>query len=139
MAEISFSDFTASAIASIEKGAEHYVAQMAYRIEDVAKDTLHVGYGVDTEAMRTSISAITSEGSHYQANVEAAAAMNPKATFAGEVELGGPMEAAVQVPVDYAGHNELGTAHMAATPFLTPAVELVIASAEDIAREVFGV
>lgn len=139
MAEIGFSDFTAAAIASIEKGAEHYVAQLAYRIEDVAKESLHVGYGVDTGAMQQSISAITSEGSHYEANVSAAADMNPQAEFAEEMALAGPMESAVQVPVGYAAHNELGTAHMAATPFLTPAVELVIASADDIAREVFDV
>jgi hypothetical protein len=137
--EITLSDFTRQAIATLEKGAEHFTAQLAYRIEDVAKLNLHVGYGVDTGAMQQSISAVTSEGSHYAENVAAAAGMNPKAEFAPEVELDGPLDAAVQVPVDYAAYIELGTSRAVAMPFLTPAVELVMSQTENIAREVFDV
>lgn len=137
--DIVLTDFTLDAIAMLEKGAEHFIAQLAYHIEDAAKDNLHVGYGVDTGAMQQSISAVTSEGSHYANNVAAAVEMNPKAVFAPEEPLSGSLEAAVQVPVDYAAHNEYGTVRRAATPFLTPAVELVTSRAEDIAREVFDV
>lgn len=137
-ADIVLTDFTADAIATLENGAEHFVAQLAMRIRDVAKDNLRVGYGVDTGAMQQSISAVTSEGSDYAANVAAASGMNPKAEFAPEATLDGPLDAAVQVPVDYAAYVELGTSRMAAQPFLTPAVELVASQAENIAREVFN-
>lgn len=134
--DIQLTDQTAAVIAAIDKGAEHFVAQIAMRIRDTAKDNLHVGYGVDTGAMQQSISAITSEGSDYGENVAAAAGMNPKAVFAPEPALGGPHEAAVVVPVDYAGHVEFGGANPA-QPFLTPAVELVASQAENIAKEAF--
>jgi hypothetical protein len=137
--DIVLSDATMEAVATLENGVEHFLAQVAFRIRDVAKDNLRVGYGVDTGAMQQSISAITSEGSDYGANVAAAASMNPTARFAPEVSLGGPFEAAVQVPVDYAGPNEYGTVSRGASPFMTPAVEHVISQADNIAREVFDV
>lgn len=138
MADLTLSDTTLEAIGTLEKGMEHFIAQLAFRIEDTAKDNLHVGYGVDTGAMQQSISAVTSEGSHYAANVASAAGMNPSAEFAPEPTLTGPLEAAVVVPVGYSGYIEFGGANPA-MPFLTPAVELVISQADNIAREVFDV
>lgn len=137
--EIVLSDFTQQATQTIEHGVEHFIAQMAMRIRDVAKDNLHVGYGVDTGAMQESISAITSEGSDYAEHVGAASGMNPEADFAPEVALEDDYSAAVQVPVHYAAFVELGTSRGPAQPFLTPAVELVAAQADNIAREVFDV
>jgi hypothetical protein len=137
--EITLTDFTRQAIATLDNGIEHFIAQFAFRIEDVAKTNLYVGYGVDTGAMQQSISAVTSEGSHYAENANAAAQMNPKAIFAPEVQLESPYDAVVQVPVDYAGHVEMGGVNRAPMPFLTPAVELVMSQAENIAREVFDV
>lgn len=134
--DIRFSDETARVIAAIEHGTEHFVAQLATRIRDTAKDNLHVGYGVDTGAMQQSISAVTSEGSDYGGNVDAAAGMNPTAAFAPEPSLSGPFEAAVAVPVGYAALFELGGAGPA-HPFFVPAVELVAVRAEEIAKEAF--
>jgi hypothetical protein len=134
--DIRFSLETARAIAAIEQGAEHFVAQIAARIRDTAKDNLHVGYGVDTGAMQQSVSAVTFEGSDYGGNVASAAGMNPKAAFAPEPSLSGPFEAAVAVPVGYAALFELGGAGPA-HPFFVPAVELVAARAEDVAKEAF--
>jgi hypothetical protein len=137
--QATLSDFTLQAIATLERGLEHFIAQLAFRIEDVAKGNLRVGYGVDTGAMQQSISAVTSEGSHYSANVAAAAEMNPEAQFAPEAALANELEAAVQVPVDYAAYVELGTSRMHAQPYLTPAIELVMSQTENIARESFDV
>lgn len=134
--DITLTDDTARVIAGIEKGAEHFIAQVAVRIRDTYRDNLRVGYGVDTGAMQQSASAVTSEGSDYGENVAAAAGMNPKAAFAPEPVLSGPMEANVIVPVDYAGHFEFGGAGPA-HPALVPAVEIVAARAEDIAKEAF--
>lgn len=135
--DITLSGDIDAAIARIEKGAEHFVAQLAMRTRDVAKDNLHVGYGVDTGAMQESISAVTSEGSDYAEHVANAADMNPKAEFAPEPELSGPDEAYVVVPVHYAAHVEYGGAG-AAQPFLTPAFELVASQADNIAKESFN-
>lgn len=137
--DITFSDFTEQAIATIEHGLEHFIAQMAFRIEDTYRDTLHVGYGVDTGAMQQSASAVTSEGSHYSENVPAAAEMNPKAVFADEPVLSDRFEAVVIVPVHYAAAFEFGGAHTPAHPAFVPAVEHVISQADNIAREVFDV
>lgn len=134
--DIRLTDNIDAAIERIEGGAEHLVAQLAMRVRDVAKDNLHVGYGVDTGAMQESISAVTSEGSDYAEHVANAAGMNPKAEFAPEPALSGPLEAYTVVPVNYAAHNEYGGANPA-RPFLTPAVALVASEADNIAREVF--
>lgn len=125
-----------SAISAIEGGTEHFIAQLAMRMRDVAKDNLRVGYGVDTGAMQESISAVTSEGSDFAEHVAAAAGMNPDAHFAAEPTLSGSGEAVVIVPVHYAALVELGGRN-AAQPFLTPAVELVASQAENIAKESF--
>jgi hypothetical protein len=50
--EIRLTDNIDAEIERIEGGAEHLVAQLAMRVRDVAKDNLHVGYGVDTGAMQ---------------------------------------------------------------------------------------
>jgi hypothetical protein len=134
--DIRLTDNIDAEIERIEGGAEHLVAQLAMRARDFAKDNLHVGYGVDTGAMQESISAVTSEGSDYAEHVANAAEMNPKAEFAPEPALSGPLEAYTVVPVNYAAHNEYGGASPA-QPFLTPAVALVAAEADNIAREVF--
>jgi hypothetical protein len=135
--DITLSDGIDAAVRAIEGGAQHFVAQMAMRIRDVAKDNLHVGYGVDTGAMQESVSAVTAEGSDYTEHVAAAAEMNPKAVFADEVQISGPYEAAVQVPVDYAAANEFGTVNRHANPFLIPAAEHARSQADNIARESF--
>jgi hypothetical protein len=134
--DIRLTDDIDAAVQRIEGGAEHLVAQLAMRVRDVAKGNLHVGYGVDTGAMQESISAVTSEGSDYADHVANAAEMNPRAQFAPEPQLEGPLEAFTVVPVDYAAHNEFGGRNPA-IPFLTPAMELVASHADDIAREVF--
>lgn len=134
--DIRLTDDIDAAIERIQGGAEHLIAQLAMRVRDVAKDNLHVGYGVDTGAMQESISAVTSEGSDYAEHVANAAEMNPKAEFAPEPQLSGPLEAYTVVPVNYAAHNEYGGANPA-KPFLTPAVALVASEADNIAREIF--
>lgn len=134
--DITLTDETARVIAGLEHGMEHFVAQVAVRIRDAYRDTLRVGYGVDTGAMQQSASAVTSEGSDYAANVAAAAGMNPDATFGPEPTLSGPFEASVAVPVDYAGHFEFGGAGPA-HPALVPACEIVASQAENIAKEAF--
>lgn len=133
MAEIVLSDFTADAIANLEGGVEHFVEALATRIRDEFQSNVHVITG----AMQASASVITRQGSDYGANVAAAAALNAKATFAPEEQVG-PGEAVVQVPVNYAGHEEFGTIHRPGHPALVPAVEAAVADADAIAREVFG-
>lgn len=137
--DVTLSDFTGAATETLEHGLEHFIAQLAFRIEDTYKATLHVGYGVDTGAMQQSASAVTSEGSHYAENVAAAAEMNPKAEFAPEPTMSGPFEAAVIMPVHYAAAFEFGGAVTPAHPALVPAIETVISQANNIAREVFDV
>lgn len=146
-AEIRLSDLTADAIAQLDGAAEHFVAAIATEIQTRARDAihpaqvvagvLHPSYAYDTGAMKVSVSVVTSLGSDYAANVAEAAALNPAAAFADEIQLSGPQDAAVQVPVDYAGYVEFGGAGPA-QPFMTPAVESVAADAESIARELFG-
>jgi len=132
-ADITLSDSTSEAIAAVEGGAEHFVAALATAIRDQFRDNVHVITG----AMRASASVVTPDGSDYAQNVEAASALNPKADFAPE-EAVGPGEAAVQVPVGYAGYEEFGTVNRPAHPALVPAIETVVSNAEQIAREVFG-
>lgn len=134
--DVHLTDILDQTIRKIEGGAEHFTAQLAMRIRDVAKDNLHVGYGVDTGAMQESVSAVTSEGSDYAQHRAAASEMNPDARFADEPALSGPLEAYAVVPVHYAALVELGGRN-AAQPFLTPAVEHVASQAENIALEVF--
>jgi hypothetical protein len=136
--DIRLTDDIDAAIERIQGGAEHLVAQLAMRVADVAKDNLHVGYGVDTGAMQESVSAVTSEGSDYAEHVANAAEMNPKAEFAPEPQLSGPLEAYTVVPVNYAAHVEYGGANPA-QPFFTPALELVASEADNIARESFDI
>lgn len=132
-AEITLADNTAQALASLEGGAEHFIEALATSIRDQFQASAHVITG----AMQASASVVTAGGSDYGEHVAAAAALNPKAEFAPEEQVG-PGEAVVQVPVNYAAYEELGTAHRPAHPALVPAVELTIASADTIAREVFG-
>jgi hypothetical protein len=132
-AEIKLSDFTADAIAQIQHGADLFVEAIADAIRDDFQSSVHVITG----AMRASASVITPYGSDYAANVATAAALNPQAEFAPE-EQAGPGEAIVQVPVNYAAYEEFGTVRQAAHPALVPAVETVVANADAIAREVFG-
>jgi hypothetical protein len=134
--DIRLTDNIDAEIERIEGGTEHLIAQLAMRVRDVAKDNLHVGYGVDTGAMQESISAVTSEGSDYAEHVANAAGMNSKAEFAAEPALNGPLEAYTVVPVNYAAHVEYGGANPA-QPFFTPALELVASEADNIARESF--
>lgn len=146
-AEIRLSDLTADAIGSLEGAAEHFVVAIATEIQSRTRDAihpaqiiagvLHPSYAYDTGAMKASVSAVTYLGSDYAANVAEAAGLNPAATFADEIQLSGPLDAAVQVPVDYAGYVEFG-ASGPAQPFMTPAVESVAADAENIVRELFG-
>lgn len=132
-AEITLSDFTAEAIAGIGGGAGHFIEALATAIRDQYQDNVHVITG----ATRASASVITADSSDYAANVAAAAALNPKATFA-PAETVGPGEAIVQVAIASAGFEEFGTIHRPAHPALVPAVETVVANADAIAREVFG-
>lgn len=133
MADITLSDTLAEAISALEGGVDHFVSALALEIARRAKDNAHVITG----AMQASITVVTSEGSYYGESVALAAALNPKATFAPEEQVG-PGQAAVQVPVNYAAFEEFGTSHQSAHPFLTPAVESVAADADSIARAVFG-
>lgn len=134
MAEIQLSDNIASAIAQIEHGADLYVEALA----DATRDEFQSNVHVITGAMRASASVVTAYGSDYAEHVASAAALNPKAEFAPEIPAGRG-EANVQVPVDYAGFEELGTSHRPAHPALVPAVETTAARAETIAREVFNI
>jgi len=122
---------------------------VAYAIEGAAKDMIHPqmvapdglvtpSYAYDTGALKASITAVTFEGSDFNENVAAAAALRPEATFGDEETLSGPLEAAVQAPINYAGYVEFGGSGPA-QPFLTPATELVASQGEQIAREVFGI
>jgi hypothetical protein len=77
-AEIQLTDGTADALATLTRGAERLVAELAFRTEKQAKDNAHVITG----ATQTSVSAVTASESHYDQNVQAAAALNPKANFA---------------------------------------------------------
>lgn len=132
-AEITLTDFTAEAIAGIEGAAGHFIEALATSIRDEFQTNAHVITG----AMQASASVVTASGSDYGEHVAAAAALNPKAEFAPQEQVG-PGEAVVQVPVNYAAYEELGTINRPAHPALIPAVESTIASADTIAREVFG-
>src|SRR5438105_1843376 len=133
MPEIQLTVATAQALSEIQGAADRFVAELAYRIRDQFRDNVHVITG----AMRASASVVTMDESDFAANVAAAAALNPKATFADEVQVG-PGEAVVQVPAGYSAFEELGTVHRPAHPALVPAVETVVAQADAIARELFG-
>jgi HK97 gp10 family phage protein len=130
--EITLNDYAAVTIAELNFDAERFSAEVAFRIEEATKDNAHVITG----AMQTSVSAVTARQSHYAENVAAAKELNPAAVFAPEVDIDGPFESAVQVPVNYAAYEELGTSRQPAHPFFTPAIESI--DAAGIAREVFG-
>jgi hypothetical protein len=133
VADITLSDNTSEAIAMLEGGADHFVAALAENIRSTFRDNAHEITG----AMKASASVITSSGSDYGANVAVAAALNPKAEFAAEEQVG-PGKSVVQVPVGYAGYEEFGTIYRPGHPALVPAVEATVANADAIAREVFS-
>jgi hypothetical protein len=130
--EIRISDEMASAIEGLQDGAQAFVEALAEHARDEFRGNVHVVTG----AMQASASVVTAHGSDYAEHVAAAAALNPKATFAPEEHVE-PGAAVVQVPVNYAAYEELGAAGRAAHPALIPAVESTAARAEQIAREVF--
>jgi hypothetical protein len=130
--DISVSDNIAGAVAEMQHGADLLVEALADRALELFQSNVHVITG----AMQASGCVITAHGSDYGASVAAAAALNPKADFAPEEQVG-PGEAVVQVPVGYAAFEEFGTSARAAHPALVPAVEATAAAAEQIAREVF--
>lgn len=131
--DITLSDFTAEAISALEGGAEHFIEAVATAIRDEFQGNVHVITG----AMQASASVVTANGSDYAENVAKAAALNPKAEFAPEEQVGRG-EAVVQVPVGYAAWEEFGNSRRPGHPALVPAVESVVANADAIAREVFG-
>lgn len=133
MPEITLRDSTAEAVAGLEGGIDHFLAALVTEMRDRFQDNVHVITG----AMKASASVVTPEGSDYAEHVAAAAALNPKASFAPEAVVG-PQEAILQVPVDYAAYEELGTRYRPAHPALIPAVESTVADSDQIARKVFG-
>lgn len=133
MPDVRLSVDVSEAIESLEGGLDHFLAALVTEMRDRFRDNVHVLTG----AMKASGSVVTPDGSDYAENVAAAAALNPAATFAPEAVVG-PLEAIVQVPVGYAGFEELGTVHRPAHPALVPAIESTISDAETIAQRVFG-
>lgn len=133
MADIVLTDFTRDAIATLEGGSDRLIEVYATWIRDEFQSNVHVITG----AMQASASVVTANGSDYAENVAKAAALNPKAEFAPQEQVG-PGEAVVQVPVSYAAYEEFGTVHQAAHPALVPSVEYVVSRADLIARQVFG-
>lgn len=131
--EIALRDTTAEAIAGLDGAVDHFLAAMVTEMRDRFQSEVHVITG----AMRASGSVVTPEGSDYAEHVAEAAALNPTASFAPEATIG-EHEAVVQVPVDYAAYEELGTTVRPGHPALIPAIESTVADAEAIARRVFG-
>lgn len=120
--------------AALRARAAALVAKAALDIEAAAKQRAPV----DTGALKNSISAVTINGSDYDANVAAAQGLNPEAQIAAAPQPADELEAFVVVPVHYAAYQEFGTVHMPAQPFLTPAIEAVApslrAAAEQLSR-----
>jgi len=106
--------------ASAAAGAQA-VAKLAFDVEAAAKQNV----AVDTGALKSSISAITADGSDYDANTAVAQGLNPAAQIAPAPVPSSDLEAFVVAPMEYAAYVEYGTIHMAAQPFLTPALEAI--------------
>ncbi len=111
---------------AVRERAAALIAKAAFDIEAAAKQLAPV----DTGALKNSISAVTAQGSDYDANVAAAAGLNPKAQIAAAPQPSDELEAFVVAPMEYAAYQEYGTRFMPAQPFLTPAVEAVRPSLE---------
>lgn len=133
VAEIVLTDQTAEAILALEGGVDHFLAAFLTEARDRFRDQVHVVTG----AMRASASVITPEDSDYARNVAVAAALNPDAEFAAEIPVES-LEAVLQVPVNYAAYEELGTVRRPAHPALVPAIMSTVADAEAIAKRTFG-
>lgn len=131
--DIQLSADLSQAIAAIDGMADRFVEALATAARDRFRDNVHVVTG----AMQASASVVTDHGSDYGESVSRAAALNPSAEFAAEAPVGRG-EAVVQVPVNYAAFEELGTSRRAAHPALVPAIESVAADAEAIARMVLS-
>jgi hypothetical protein len=132
-ADVTLSDNIAEAVQALEGGVDHFLAALVTE----ARDRFQSGVHVITGAMRESASVVTPEGLDYAQHVAAAAALNPRADFATEATIGAH-EAVLQVPVGYAGYEELGTVHRPAHPALIPAIESTVADADQIAKRAFG-
>lgn len=131
--DVSVTVRTTEAIDTLNGNVDHFLTALVTEMRDRFRDNVHVVTG----AMKASGSVVTPDGSDYAENVAAAAELNPAATFAPEADVG-PHEAIVQVPVGYAGFEELGTVHQPAHPALLPAIESTLADADQIARRIFG-
>ena len=133
-ADVTLSDATPAASTALEDGAAQFVEALAVQIRDGFRSNVKVATG----ALQASASVITATHSDYAANVAAAAALAPHAAFAPAWTPDGPLEAAVQLPIDHAGINEFGSARQPAHPALIPAVEMACSQIDSIAREVFS-
>ena len=89
----------------------------------------------DTSALANALYTDTDQGSTRDQAIAAARSLNPSGGIATEVQIE-KGQAKVADAMEYAPYVELGTRHMGAQPYLTPAVHQIEGEAEAIAGRV---